>query len=140
MLAALLVASAALPASAGDCAPSVNDGWVRLPPVAMPMMAGFGRISNDCDAPLTITGARSAAFGDVSIHETRIVDGVSRMRAVPALEVEAGGATTLQPGGLHLMLMQPVAGLERGGTVEVEFLLEGGGVLRGVFEVRGPGG
>lgn len=140
MLLAVLAASAALPACARDCAPTVSEGWLRMPPVAMPMMAGFGRISNGCDAPVTIIGVRSTAFGDVSLHETRIVDGVSRMRAVPALEVEAGGDAVLAPGGLHLMLMQPVGTLEPGATVEVEFLLDGGGELRGGFEVRGPGG
>lgn len=140
MLLAVLAASAALPACARDCAPTVSEGWLRMPPVEMPMLAGFGRISNDCDAPVTITGVRSTAFGDASLHETRIVDGVSRMRGVPALEVEAGGDAVLAPGGLHLMLMQPVGTLEPGATVEVEFLLDGGGVLRGGFEVRGPGG
>ena len=61
-------------AAASECVPSVKDGWVRLPPGDMPMMAGFGRIENGCKAPVTIVGVKSAAFGDVSLHETRIVD------------------------------------------------------------------
>ena len=138
--ASLLLASVALPACARECAPVVSEGWVRMPPVAMPMLAGFGRITNTCDTPVTIVGARSDAFGEVTVHETRIIEGVSRMRPVPTLRVDAKGEAVLQPGGLHLMLMQPKATLAPGDRIRVEFELEGGGVLAGDFEVRGPGG
>ena len=86
-----------------------------------------------------IVGASSPSFGEVSLHETRIVDGVSRMRAVPELHIAADGDAILEPGGLHLMLMQPNAPLEAGSRVVVEFELKDGGVLRGEFEVRKPG-
>ena len=134
----LFCASAALPASAAKCTPQVRDGWVRLTPVKMPMMAGFGRIENPCPAPVTITGASSPAFGDVSLHETRIVEGVSRMREVPELRLAPDGAAVLKPGGMHLMLMQPRAELKEGSRVVVEFALKDGGVLRGELQVRKP--
>lgn len=130
----------ALPACARDCAPRITDGWLRLPPVAMPMLAGFGRIENACGKPVTIVGVRSPAFGEVSLHESTIVDGISRMRPLPRLTVVPGGSATLQPGGMHLMLMQPARELQVGEQIEVEFLLEGGGTLGGRFEVRGATG
>ncbi len=129
----------AFSARAGECAPQVRDGWVRLPPMAMPMMAGFGRVENRCSAPITIVGARSPAFAEVSLHETRIVDGISRMRALPELRIAPGGDATLRPGGMHLMLMQPRAALKAGSKVVVEFALQDGGTLRGEFVVRAPG-
>ncbi|MBW3550547.1 MAG: copper chaperone PCu(A)C [Proteobacteria bacterium] len=135
------IAFSALPACGRECDPTVIDGWVRLPPVPMPMLAGFGRIENECSAtPLIIVGASSPAFAEVSLHETRIVEGISRMRAVSELPVAAGRPATLQPGGLHLMLMQPRAPLRAGERVAIEFQLKDGGTLRGEFEVRGPGG
>lgn len=127
-----------LPACARECTPQVRDGWIRLTPVKMPMMAGFGRIENRCPAPVTITGVRSPAFGDVSLHETRVVDGVSRMRALPELRIVPDGVAVLKPGGMHLMLMQPNAPLKEGSRVAVEFTLKDGGVLRGELEVRKP--
>jgi len=130
----------AMPACARECAPTLRDGWVRLLPVAMPMTAGFGRIENRCPTPVTIVGASSTAFGDVSLHETRVVDGVSRMRGVSELIVPANGTMTLEPGGLHLMLMQPRAPLQAGSRIEIDFALEGGGTLRGELIVRAPGG
>lgn len=136
----MAIASAILPACARECAPQIREGWVRLPPVAMPMMAGFGRIENRCAAAVTIVGVSSRAFADTSLHETRIVDGVSRMRALPALRIAPGGGATLKPGGVHLMLMGPRAPLKAGSRVVVEFALQGGGTLRGEFVVRKPGG
>ncbi len=114
----------------------VTDGWIRPGPPSMPMRAGFGRIGNDCPVPLAIVGASSPAFGDVAVHESTVVDGISRMRAVPELVVPAHGATELAPGGLHLMLADPRAPLVAGEAVVVEFALRDGGTLRGEFEVR----
>ena len=128
----------ALPASAGKCAPQLRDGWIRLTPVKMPMMAGFGRIENPCTAPVTIVGVSSPAFGDVSLHETKIVEGVSRMRELQELRLAPGDAAVLKPGGMHLMLMQPRAELKEGSRVAIEFALKDGGVLRGELQVRKP--
>lgn len=135
----IAVAVSALPACARDCSSRVRDGWVRLPPVAMPMMAGFGRIENRCSVPVTIIGVSSPAFADTSLHETRLVEGVSRMRALPELRIAPDSVATLKPGGMHLMLMQPRTPLKAGSKVVVEFALKDGGTLRGEFVVRKPG-
>lgn len=127
-----------LPIHARECAPRLRDGWIRMTPVKMPMMAGFGRIENRCTKPVTIVGVSSPAFEDVSLHETRMVDGVSRMRALPELGIAPDGAAVLKPGGMHLMLMEPHAPLKEGGRVTIEFKLKDGGVLRGELEVRKP--
>lgn len=121
-----LSAFAPLAASAKQCAPVLKDGWVRLGPVAMPMMAGFGRIENPCPQPVAVVSASSPAFGDVSIHESRVVDGVNRMRELGELPVAAKSSATLAPGGLHLMLMRPAAPLKEGDKVAVIFKLKDG--------------
>ncbi|MGI8560284.1 MAG: copper chaperone PCu(A)C [Luteimonas sp.] len=136
-----LACVAALPASCvaqSDCLPQVRDGWVRLSPAGMPMLAGFGRIDNACRTPAAIMAADSPAFGSVELHESRLVDGVSRMRAVGELRIAAHGEADMEPGGLHLMLMRPAKPLEVGDSVEMAFRLADGRTLRGVFEVRAP--
>src|SRR5262245_42545441 len=120
-----------LPACTRECKPQVREGWIRQTPMKMPMMAGFGRIENHCSKPVTIVGVSSPAFDDVSLHETRIVEGVSRMRPVPELRIAPDSAAVLKPGGMHLMLMQPHVALKTGSKVVVEFALQGGGTLRG---------
>jgi copper(I)-binding protein len=126
------------PASARECQPQVRDGWVRLGPAGMPMMAGFGRIENACPRPITITAASSPAFDSAELHETRIVDGVNRMRHLPELRIAPDGVAVLKPGGMHLMLMRPHAPLKVGSKVVVSFRLADGGELLGEFEVRKP--
>jgi copper(I)-binding protein len=85
---------------------------------------------------MIIVEARSPSFGDVSLHETRIVDGVSRMRELPELRIASDGTAVLEPGGMHLMLMQPKTPLEQGRRIPIEFVLKDGRVLRGELEVR----
>lgn len=135
---ALLLLCLPLSAWARDCAPQVKDGWIRLMPGDMPMQAGFGRIDNRCPMPATIVSASSPAYGSVELHASKTVGGVSRMRAVPELRIAPDGAAVLQPGGLHLMLMQPKSPLKAGSRVAIEFKLKDGRRLLGEFEVRKP--
>ena len=136
---AMLSLSAA--ASAADCLPQVRDGWSRLTPGGMQMMlAGFGRIENRCPLPVSITGARSAEFADVSLHRTSLVDGISRMRPVPQLPIPKNGVAVFEPGALHLMLMQPGKPLKAGDHVEIDFRLQDGRDFRGDFVVQAANG
>jgi periplasmic copper chaperone A len=144
-LAAVVVLALVLsvPVAARDCRPQVREGWVRVPPGGMSTkststMAGFGRIVNHCSTPATILSARSPSFASVELHETRVIDGVSKMRPVPTLRIAPDGAAILRPGGMHLMLMRPGSALKAGSRVVVEFELDGGGTLLGEFEVRKP--
>ena len=109
---------------------------MRLPPAAMPMMAGFGRLANPCPAPVVIVSASSPAFGEVSLHETRLVDGVSRMRELEQLRIVPDGDAVFKPGGMHLMLMQPRVPLKEGSRVVVAFKLQDGRELLSELVVR----
>lgn len=133
-----LMAAFCCPAVAGNCLPEVRDGWIRPGPAAMPMMAGFGRIENHCPAPATIVSIGSVAFGETMLHETKVVDGVSRMRHLPQLRIAPDGVATLKPGGMHLMLMRPAAQLKEGSKVAIEFSLSDGRKVLGEFVVRSP--
>jgi copper(I)-binding protein len=133
----LLLMAAALPAVASEaCMPVASDGWIRKPPANLPVMAGYATLENPCDTAVTIVAASTDAFADTSIHVTRIEDGVSRMRVTPALELPAGATVGMEPGGLHLMLVNPKAPLQLGDKVSIAFALEDGRTLTGEFELR----
>ncbi|MBS0225053.1 MAG: copper chaperone PCu(A)C [Proteobacteria bacterium] len=140
LLLAAIFACVALPACArskGDgCVPVVRDAWIRLVPGGMPMHAGFARIDNPCDAAVTITGVSSDAYGSASLHESTLVNGISRMRALPQLVLPAHGSMELKPGSLHLMLMDPKKPLKAGDHVALRFNAGKGHDLRGDFVVR----
>lgn len=133
---AATLALAGTSAHAAECLPKVESAWVRLPPVAMPMMAGFATLANPCEVPLQVVSASSTAFADVSIHQSTVVDGVNRMREVNALEIPAGGSVELKPGSYHLMLMQPKAAPKPGDTVSIVLKLQDGSELPATFDVR----
>jgi copper(I)-binding protein len=81
----------------------------------------------------------------VEIH-THMRDGdVMRMRPVSGIDLPAGQAVTLQPGGLHLMLIGLGSALERGQRVPVTLVLERAGEVEVTLVVeaagaRGPSG
>ncbi|MHC1652712.1 copper chaperone PCu(A)C [Stenotrophomonas maltophilia] len=136
VLLVLCAAAASASATEMNCV-TVEQGWARLPPnPAMPMTAGYGVIRNGCGKAVVITGASSAVFGDVSLHETAIVDGVSRMRAIERLPLAPGARAELTPGGLHMMLMQGKGALKEGQALPLRLQLEGGGEARGTLTVR----
>jgi len=138
LLLAAHFAPAANPAPAPGCL-SLQDGWIRMPPAPRPMLAGFGRIANACATAQAVVAVRSPRFGAASLHETRVVDGVSRMREVERLPVAPGASAVLQPGGLHLMLMQPAGALAEGERVPLVLVLADGREVQAELTVRkGP--
>jgi copper(I)-binding protein len=99
--------------------PVFEDAWIRPLPPGMKMTAAFGTLSTPGKKPLVFNSFSSPSFGDVSLHRTREVDGVSKMREVDELRVAPGESVVLEPGGYHLMLMVPGSDLEPGQTVHI---------------------
>lgn len=94
-----------------------EQAWVRPVPPGMKMTAGFGTLHNRGSEAIALTSFTSESFGDVSLHRTEKVDGVSRMREADELLVEPGNSAVLEPGGYHLMLMMPKAEVQPGMAV-----------------------
>lgn len=117
----------------------VEAAWIPPAPPGMAMYAGYATLANRGDAEIVITAARSPQFDDVSIHETVVVDGVSKMRALDAITIPAGGVAKLSPGGRHLMLMEPKATPAPGSEVTIVFILADGRRVPATFVMRGRG-
>ena len=130
-------AASALAQAAPSSCVRLDGGWIRFPAMAH-MAGGFGRIDNACKADVAVVSVRSAAFAEVSLHETTQVDGVSRMREVERLPLAAGKGAELKPGGLHLMLMGGKAALQEGQRVPLLLGLSDGSEVRGELVVRKP--
>ena len=122
----LLIAALLAACSAPEAPLVATDVEVTRPMPGRHMSAGFLVLSNNTDAEIRITSVTSPQFGSVEIHETTVVDGVSRMRKLEALVVPARGSVTLERGGKHLMLMR--AG-DLGDTVTLQLHGDGEPVL-----------
>jgi copper(I)-binding protein len=112
-----------------------HDFWVAETPPGAMATAGFARIANSGDAPMTITGAESSSCKRVEFHRTETSDGIARMTRQSQLTVPAGGELELAPGGTHVMLVGPTP-LKAGERVSITFDLEGGEKLTREADVR----
>ncbi len=139
LLGAAVAALAAPPLPAQPAAPagtlSVADAWVRAVPGAA-VAAAYMTLHNGGTEPVRVIGVRSALAGHAMIHETRLENGVSTMRAHEPLTIAAGASVELKPGGLHVMLHDLAHPPAVGEQVPLELLLEGGGRVAVSARVR----
>jgi copper(I)-binding protein len=69
--------------------------------------------------------ADSPAAGTVELHETTAGEsGMMAMHPVERIDLPAGGRVSLEPGGLHVMLIDLVAELAVGDTIELTLTFE----------------
>jgi copper(I)-binding protein len=109
----MAIAGIALAAQTMD----VTGGWVREAPPTSRVLAAYMQIVNLTDKDLTITGITSPDFDSAELHRTVVEGGMARMLPVPELTLPAAGSVLLEPGGLHLMLFDPVRPLAQGDSV-----------------------
>ena len=136
LAAALLTASATSVFAAGL---TIEKPWMRFIIKARPA-AGYFTLHNGTSKAVELTGASSSGCGMVMLHETKEVDGVAEMLHVKSIKVPAGGKLTFQPGGYHLMCMQPQSSMAVGKSVPVTLKFADGQSVSAQFPVTGPGG
>jgi copper(I)-binding protein len=113
-----------LPVVALGGSPRVERAWIRLLPGDLPL-AGYLVLDNPDARPLTLTGAHSAAFARIAMHESRADSGVARMRPVEQITIPPGDRLVFAPGGYHLMLLDRTRALQVGDQVPVLFSVRG---------------
>ncbi len=72
-----------------------------------------------------LVGAESPVAGVVEIHEMRMEGNTMRMRPISKLELPAGPAVELKPGGYHIMLMNLKGPLKKGESVPIRLKFQG---------------
>jgi copper(I)-binding protein len=143
--------------AAGDTAGApmieVSDAWARTSPTMATAGAAYMEIANTGDAGdalVAVTVADTVA-GRVELHESRAVTSDEGMDApttsgmgdmgdetsmtspmmemvpVERIDVPAGGTTSLEPGGYHVMLLDLAAPLENGEELELTLTFETAG-------------
>ena len=117
-------------AHAGEEDLTFRSAWVRAMPPGVRMTAAFGELRNAGAEDIKLVACSSPQFGDVSLHRTELVNGVSRMLEVPSLVIAAGEAVELAPGGYHLMLMMPSGAPDADQPVTIELQASDGRVFR----------
>jgi copper(I)-binding protein len=110
--------AAAAAATAAPAQVTVSGAWVRGTVQGQTATGAYMQLRSADGA--TLVGADSPAAGIVEIHEMRMEGNTMRMRGVETLELPAGRAVELKPGGYHVMLMDLKAPLKKGDTVPIK--------------------
>jgi copper(I)-binding protein len=123
-------------ASAASSQTTVKDAWVRGTVAQQQASGAFMQITSAKGGKLVSVSSPVAGVSEV--HEMAMQGTTMRMRAVTALELPAGQAVDLKPGGYHLMLMDLKRELKAGDTVPLTLVIEGKDGKRETLEVKAP--
>lgn len=131
--AALFVGTAAFAAPA---VPKVEGAWVRSTVKGQSGTGAFMKLTPS--RAVQLVGASTPAAGTAEVHEMKMEGDVMKMRAVPALDLPAGRATELKPGGYHIMLMDLKQPLAAGSTMPLTLIFRDATGAEAKLELKVP--
>jgi copper(I)-binding protein len=113
-----VLAGFASPSLAADASLKVEDAWVPNQHAT----GVFMRLTSP-DAG-RLVAVESDAAKHVEVHEMAMQDNVMKMREVPAIDLPAGQAVDLKPGGYHVMLIDLARQITPGEHVQLTLIVE----------------
>jgi copper(I)-binding protein len=125
VLFASLCFSAGVFAAAADQV-MVVDPYVRLAPPNAPATGAFMTLHNHGNKDIKLVKADNPASRLTELHTHLNENGVMKMRQVPAIDLKANGEAVLQPGGLHIMMIDLKAPLKEGDVVPLTLTFDDG--------------
>jgi copper(I)-binding protein len=134
--------------SAPGGAVSLTGAWARTSPAMAMMGAAYVTMTSPADDKLTGAKVDAAVAASAEVHETVMTDGGSdatmatgsdttmgtgggemTMRPVAFVDLPAGVAVEMKPGGYHIMLIDLVKPLEVGTSIKLTLLFEKAGEI-----------
>ena len=127
------------PAAGSDPEISVSEAWARPSPMVAGNGAVYMHLTNSGGTADSLVGAATDIAEVVEIHESTMENDVMKMRPVEKIEVPAGGMAMLEPGGLHIMLINVKEKLEPGGKISLTLNFENSRPLSVDVEIKEMG-
>jgi periplasmic copper chaperone A len=121
----------------------ITDAWARATPGGAQTAAAY--VTIESAAGDRLTGVSTPAAQKAEIHEMTMVGNVMNMRPVDGVDLPAGQAVTLKPGGYHIMLTGLAKPLREGDTFPLTLTFAKAGAREVTVSVAkigamGPGG
>ena len=107
----------------------ISNAWSPAATPVAPARVGYLSISNVSDKAVSIVSASSPLFTHVDFHRTVMVDGISSMESVKVVNIKAKQKLTLEPSGMHLMLMHATPDLAKATSIPLMLNLDNGQTL-----------
>ena len=115
---------------------TVKDAWVRGTVAQQKATGAFMKLTSAQGGKLV--SVASPAAGVVEIHEMAMEGDVMKMRAVQGVDLPAGKAVELKPGGYHVMLMDLKQQAKVGSSLALTLIIEGNDGQRETLVVNAP--
>ena len=130
------VASVLLTAALAQAQIQVEGAWARASVQGQKATGAFMKLTAKDGAKLV--SASSPAAGVTEVHEMKMEGDVMKMRAIPALDLPAGKAVELKPGGYHVMLMDLKAPLMKDTVVPLTLVFKDAKGAESKVELKVP--
>jgi copper(I)-binding protein len=115
----------------------VQEAWVRTTVQGQKATGVFMTLTAKDGSKLV--GASTPVAGVAEVHEMKMEGDIMRMRAVQGgLDLPAGKAVALTPGGYHLMLMDLKAALPKDSTVPLTLVFKDAKGVESKLELKVP--
>jgi copper(I)-binding protein len=114
----------------------IEHPWSRATASGMPMGAAYLSITNTGKAADVLLAASTPAAARVEMHQTTIVDGISRMRPLAEVAIAPGSTVKIEPGGIHLMLVDLKAPLEKDRQIPLDLTFRRAGKITVMIRVE----
>jgi hypothetical protein len=108
-----------------DAVVKVTNVWAKSTVPGQNVAAAYLDVVSS--TPAALVRADSPAAKLVELHEMKMEGEVMKMRAVPKIDLPAGKEVKLEPGGLHVMLIDIKQPLKVGEKVPLTLIFEAGG-------------
>ena len=114
---------------------TVTDAWARATVQGQKATGAFMKITAKDNAKLV--GAISPVAGVVEVHEMKMDKDIMKMAALPnGLDLPAGKAVELKPGGYHVMLMDLKAPLAKDTTIPLSLTVQDAKGVKSTVELK----
>ncbi len=133
---ALLLAGSGAPGHEGL---EAMHAWARATPPFAALGAVYVAVANHGTQPDRLAAVRTLAAKRAEIHAQVHTDGLTQMRRLDGVELAPMTTTALEPGGVHIMLIDLARPLEEGDTFPITLEFDHAAPLEVQVEVRGAG-
>ena len=120
---------------------TIDHPWVRATPKGVAVTAGYLSVTNTGTIADRLIGAKLTGAGAGELHETKIEDGITKMRPLrDGIALEPGQTITLEPSGRHIMFLDLKTTFEADSYVDGQLMFANAGEVPVEFFVEASAG
>ena len=116
---------------------NIDGAWTR-PTKAGMMSAAYFKLENYGSVPDSLIRVSSNASRDVQIHLSYMNDGIMVMEEQPFVAIQPAEQISFEPGGYHIMIIQPTMDLSEGDSINLLLYFNSGMIIDETIQIGNP--